>query len=79
MDGFLTEIGEQPEELVLKDGAVLVFVVQLQDFNEVVEATSVLGVLGLLEDGVELIDLDHSLSLLRFSTKVGDGLQGWVL
>jgi len=75
---LLTEIGEQPEELVLKDGAVLVFVVQLQDFNEVVEATSVLGVLGLLEDWVELINLDHSLALLRLSTEFSDGLQSWI-
>ena len=75
---FLTEVGEQSEELVLEDGAVLVLVVQLQDFNEVVEAAGVLGVLGLLEDRVEVVELDGLLSLLGLTAQLSDGLQGGV-
>ena len=75
---FLTEVGEKSKELVLEDGAVLVLVIQLQDFNEVVEAAGVLGVLGLLEDGVEVVELDGLLSLLALTAQLSDGLQGGV-
>jgi len=78
MYSVFTKVGQQSEELVLKDGAVLVFVVQLQDFNEVVEAASVLGVLGLLEEGVQVIDLEGLLSLLGLTSQLGDGLEGGV-
>ena len=78
MKFLLTEVGQQSEELVLKDGAVLVLVVQLQDLNEVVEATGVLGVLGLLEERVEVIELEGLLSLLGLTAQLSDGLQGGV-
>merc|ERR1712029_808018 len=42
---LLTEVHQQLEQLELQDGVVGIFVVQLQDLNEVVEATLVLGVL----------------------------------
>merc|ERR1712088_595807 len=42
---LLTEVLQQLEQLELQDGVVGIFVVQLQDLNEVVEATLVLGVL----------------------------------
>ena len=71
----LTKIGQQPEEFVLEDGAVLILVVQFQDLNEVMEATGILGVLGFLEDGVELINLQGSLALVALSTELTDGLE----
>jgi len=76
---FLTKIGQQPEEILAEDGFVLVLVVQFQDFNEIVDATGVLGVLGLLEDGVHLIDGDHLLALfLETTAHVVDGVVGGV-
>jgi len=76
---FLTKIGQQPEEILAEDGLVLVLVVQFQDFNEIVDATGVLGVLGLLEDGVHLIDGDHLLALfLETTAHVVDGVVGGV-
>ena len=75
---MFTEIGQQSEEFVLEDGAVLILVVQFQDLHKVVEATGVLGVLGLLEDGVEVVELDGLLSLLALTAQLSDGLQGGV-
>ena len=75
---MFTEIGQQSEEFVLEDGAVLILVVQFQDLHEVVEATGVLGVLGFLEDGVELINFQGSLSLVSLSSELIDGLEGGV-
>merc|ERR1712179_855657 len=65
---FLTKIGQQPEEILAEDGFVLVLVVQFQDFNEIVDATGILGVLGSLEDGVHLILGDHLLALFLETT-----------
>ena len=75
---MITEVGQQPEELVFEDGAVLILVVQLQDLDEVVEAAGVLWVLGLLEERVEVIKLEGLLSLLALTSQLGDGLEGWV-
>ena len=74
----LTKIGQQPEEFVLEDGAVLILVVQFKDFNEVMEATGILGVLGFLEDGVEFINLQGSLALVVLTSELTDGLEGGV-
>merc|ERR1712243_538926 len=54
------EGGQQPEELVAEDGAVVVLVVELEDLDEVVDAAGVLGGLGLGEDGVEVVDSSSS-------------------
>ena len=78
MLNLITKIGQQPEELVFEDGAVLILVVQLQDLDEVVEAAGVLWVLGLLEERVEVIKLEGLLSLLALTSQLGDGLEGWV-
>ena len=74
----LTKIGQQSEEFILEDGAVLILVVQFQDFNEVMEATGILGVLGFFEDGVELINLQGSFALVALSSELTNGLEGWV-
>ena len=74
----LTEVGQQPEELVAEDGAVIVLVVELEDLDEVVDATGVLGGLGLGEDGVEVVDLHHPLALLLLAAELVDGVQGGV-
>ena len=42
------------------------------------EATGVLGVLGLLEEGVEVVDLEGLLALLGLTSQLGDGLEGGV-
>ena len=39
------------------------------------EATGILGVLGFFEDGVELINLQGSLSLVVLSSELTDGLE----
>lgn len=75
---LLTQVGEQPVELVAEDGAVLVLVVQLQDLDKVVDAASVLGVLALLEEGVKVVDLHHLLALLLLAAQLLDGGQGGV-
>merc|ERR1712105_353385 len=72
---LLTEVHRQLEQLELQDGVVGIFVVQLQDLNEVVEASLVLAVLVHGEDirlGQELLSLGDS------TTNLLDGLQGWV-
>jgi hypothetical protein len=75
---FLTEVHQQLEQLELQDGVVGIFVVQLQDLNEVVEATLVLGVLAGLVHG-EDIGLGEELLALGDSTAdLLDGLQGGV-
>merc|ERR1711971_437374 len=67
---LLTEVHQQLEQLVLQDGVVGIFVVQLQDLNEVVEASLVHGEdIGL---GQEL------LSLGGCTTNLLDGLEGGV-
>jgi len=75
---LLTKIGQQSEEFVAQDGAVIVLVVELQDFNEIVDATGVLGVLGLLVDGVEVVDLHDLLALLLLTSDFVDGVEGGV-
>merc|ERR1712190_9306 len=72
---LLTEAHQQLEQLELQDGVVGIFVVQLQDLNEVVEATLVLGGLVHGEDiglGQELLSLSDS------TTDLLDSLQGGV-
>ena len=74
----LTEIGQQSEKLVSKNGSILVFVVQFQDFNEVVDATSVLGKLDLGKDWVEVIEDHDLLALFLHATNFIDGCKGGV-
>ena len=75
---LLSEVGQQSEQLVGKHGVVVVLVVQLQDLNEVVEASLVLGVLAGLVHG-EDIGLGEELLALGDSTAdLLDGLQGGV-
>ena len=59
-------------------GVVVIFVVQLQDLNEVVEASLVLAVLGGLVDGEDLVLGQHLLSLLGGASDLSDGLEGGV-
>jgi hypothetical protein len=75
---FLTKIGQQPEEIFAEDGLVFVLVVELQDLNEIVDATGVLGVLGLLEDGIHVLEGDDPLSLFLEATNLLDGVDGGV-
>merc|ERR1712176_1099415 len=75
---LLTKVGEQPEELVFHDGVVVIFVVELHDLNEVMEASLVLGILAGLEHGEDVSLGEHFLSLLCGSTDVSDGLEGGV-
>jgi len=75
---LLTQVGQQPEEIFAKHGLVGVFVVQLQDLNEIVNATGVLGVLGLLEEGIHVLETDGPLALLLLTTNLNDGLHGGV-
>jgi len=75
---FLAKVGQEEEQLVADHGVVLVFVIQLQDLNEVVESTLVLGVLAGLVDGVHFALLQHLLALLLLASDLGDGLEGGV-
>ena len=74
----LTQVCQQSEEFISQDGVVLVLVVELEDFHEVVDATGVLGVLGLFEDGVEVIEDHDLLSLLALTAELVDGGQSGV-
>merc|ERR1719400_511040 len=75
---LLTEVHQQLEQLELQDGVVGIFVVQLQDLNEVVEATLVLGVLAGLVHGEDIGLGQELLSLGTSTSNLLDGLQGWV-
>ena len=59
-------------------GVVVIFVVELQDLHEVVEASLVLAVLGGLVDGEDLVLGQHLLSLLGGASDLSDGLEGGV-
>jgi len=75
---LLTQVGQQPEEIFAKHGLVGVFVVQLQDLNEIVDATGVLGVLGLLEEGIHVLEDNGLLALLLLTTNFSNSLHGGV-
>merc|ERR1719323_1471822 len=75
---LLSEVGQKTEQLVGQHGVVVIFVVQLQDLNEVVETSLVLAVLGGLVDGEDLLLGEHLLSLLSFASDLSDGLEGGV-
>merc|ERR1712117_882411 len=75
---LLTEVHQQLEQLELQDGVVGIFVVKLQDLNEVVEATLVLGVLAGLVHGEDIGLGQELLSLGAATSDLLDGLQGWV-
>ena len=75
---LLSEVGQQSEQLVGQHGVVVVLVVQLQDLNEVVEASLVLGVLAGLVHGEHVGLGQHLLSLLGGASDLSDGLQGGV-
>ena len=75
---LLTEVDQQLEQLKLQDGVVGIFVVQLQDLNEVVEASLVLGVLAGLVHGEDIGLGQELLSLGDSTTNLLDGLQGGV-
>merc|ERR1719219_969451 len=75
---LLAEVGQQKEQLMSKHGVVVVFVVQLQDLNKVVESTLVLGLLGGLVHGEALILAQHLLSLLGLTSDLSNGLEGGV-
>merc|ERR1712004_615472 len=75
---LLTEVHQQLEQLELQDGVVGIFVVQLQDLNEVVEATPVLGVLAGLVHGEDIGLGEEFLALGDSTADLLDGLQGGV-
>merc|ERR1712117_358194 len=66
------------EKLVGKHGVVVIFVVELEDLNEVVESSLVLGVLAGLVHGEDLGLGQHLLSLLLGSSNLLNGLEGGV-
>merc|ERR1712228_625059 len=75
---LLTKVGEETEKLVFKHGVVLVFVIELKDFNEVVESTLVLRVLACLVHGEDVSLGEHLLALLSLSTDLLNSFEGWV-
>ena len=75
---LLSEVGQETEQLVGQHGVVVIFVVELQDLNEVVEASLVLGVLAGLVHGEYLGLGNHLLALLGGASDLGNGLQGGV-
>merc|ERR1711997_756700 len=50
----------------------------MKTINEIVDATGVLGVLGLLEEGIHILKSDGLLALLLLTTDLIDGLHGGV-
>jgi len=75
---LLPKVGKESEELVANHGIVVILVVELQDLNEVVEASLVLGVLAGLVHGEDIGLGQELLSLGDSTTDLLDGLQGWV-
>ena len=75
---LLTEVGQHLEQLVGKHGVVVIFVVELQDLNKVMETSLVLGVLAGLVHGEDVSLGEHLLSLLGGSSDLSDGLEGGV-
>jgi len=75
---LLTEVGQQTEQLVGKHGVVVIFVIELQDLNKVMETSLVLGVLAGLVHGEDISLGEHLLSLLGGSSNLSDGLEGGV-
>merc|ERR1712071_728335 len=75
---LLAKIDEELEQLIFKDGVVVIFVIKLKDFNEVVESTLVLGILASFVHGVDLSLREHFLSLLGLTSDLIDGLEGRV-
>merc|ERR1712098_746714 len=75
---LLTEDGKKTEKLVSNHGVVVIFVIELQDFNEVVESPLVLGVLACLVHGEDISLGEHLLSLLRLSSNLLNSLEGGV-
>ena len=75
---LLSEVGQHLEQLVGQHGVVVIFVVELQDLNEVVEASLVLGVLAGLVQGEHIGLGEHLLALLGGASDLGDGLEGGV-
>merc|ERR1719431_2145263 len=75
---LLTKVGEETEEFILKHSVVLIFVIKLQNFNEVMESTLVLGVFASLVHGEDISLGEHLLSLLGLTSNLLDGLEGWV-
>merc|ERR1712128_94630 len=61
---LLPKVGKESEELVANHGIVVILVVELQDLNEVVEASLVLGVLAGLVHGEDVALLQLLLPLL---------------
>merc|ERR1712077_59596 len=75
---LLTEVGKETEELVSDHGVVIVFVIKLQDFNEVMEASLVLGVLACLVHGEDFSLGKGLLSLLGLTSNFLNGSEGGV-
>merc|ERR1719430_1214795 len=75
---LLSKVGQKSEQLITNHGIVVIFVIELQDFNKVMEATLVLGVLARLVHGEDISLGEHLLSLLCLSTNFLDGPEGWV-
>ena len=75
---LLAQVDQQLEEVVGLAGVVILFVVELQDLHEVVEATGVLGVLNVLVHFEEVGLLDELLFLLLGASDTLDHSQGGV-
>ena len=75
---LLSEVGQKTEQLVGQHGVVLIFVVELQDLNEVVEASLVFGVLARFVHGEHVGLGEGLLTLFRLSSDLLNGLYGWV-
>jgi len=84
-DGFqfalleaLTQRQENVFQFSVHHGAVLGFVVKLQDLNEIFIGTGILVLLDLSEQGHEVIDLDDLFLPLFGASELSDGGQGGV-
>jgi len=75
---LLTEVGQKTEKLIADHGVVVIFVIKLQDLNEVVESTLILGVLGGLVHGVDVALLQELLALLLLPADLSNGEEGGV-
>merc|ERR1712119_195045 len=75
---LLSKVGQKSEQLIANHGVVVIFIIELQDFNKVMETTLVLGVLARFVHGEDISLGEHLLSLLSLSSNLIDSLESWV-
>merc|ERR1719318_2322136 len=73
-----SQVGEETEQLISNHRIVIIFVIELKDFNKVMESPLVLGILACLVHWVNLSFGECLLPLLCLSSNLINSLECWV-